>query len=209
MIHTECDIQLEGTACGQKICKRDEYCSQYHRSCESCSKICDNSTHNYDSKQCVKDCQDYLHDSLYVLKGGITNGDDNLRATVQRLSHMVTVTLTLVCFMLIILAIVLSIQLYRWKKKKNITFDTIKNKIFAKKSESAPNKCASAPNQTNIEKPDLRLEIPTESTHSGNSPVTVTTSISRRPAEDDTQDYAYDNPAMSGSPNNKSSPNAF
>jgi hypothetical protein len=55
-----------------------------------------------------------------------------LLATVQRLSHMVTVTLTLVCFMLIILAIVLSIQLYRWKKKKNITFDTIKNKIFAK-----------------------------------------------------------------------------
>ncbi|RZB39208.1 uncharacterized protein BDFB_009310, partial [Asbolus verrucosus] len=128
--------------------------------------------------------------------------------TVQRLSHMITVTLTLVCFMLIALAAVLCLQAYRWKKKKNITLASIKTKLFSKKSDSSSNKTPS--NQASNEKPDLRLEIPPESTHSGNSPVTVTTSISRRPAEDSTLDYAYDNPAMATSPtNNKSSPNSF
>ncbi|KAJ3655762.1 hypothetical protein Zmor_014876 [Zophobas morio] len=159
--------------------------------------------------KCDGDCDDYIHDARYKLKDETESGDENLRATVQRLSHMVTVTLVLVCFMLIALATVLIIQLYRWKKKKNITLATIKNKLFSKKSETVQSKPTATANQINNEKPELRLEIPTESTHSGNSPVTVTTSISRRPAEDSTLDYAYDNPAMSSSPNNKTNPNSF
>lgn len=45
-------------------------------------------------------------------------------------------------------------------------------------------------------KTDLRIEMPSPTTNSEHSPVTMTTSISRRPAEDSALDYAYDNPAM-------------
>ncbi|XP_044267075.1 protein grindelwald [Tribolium madens] len=200
------DITLGEISCGQKKCKRDQFCN-YANDCEPCSKICDKSTHNFDQPECLKKCQDYIHDSRYVQKENNGNGDQNLRATVQQLSHMVTVTLTLVCLMLVILASVLIFQMYRWKKKKNITLTTIKNKLFSKKADSVQNKSTPASNQVKNEKPDLRLEISPESTHSGHSPVTVTTSISRRPAEDSTLDYAYDNPAMSSSPNKKNDPN--
>lgn len=43
---------------------------------------------------------------------------------------------------------------------------------------------------------ELKIEMPTATTNSDHSPVTMTTSISRRPAEDSALDYAYDNPAM-------------
>lgn len=39
--------------------------------------------------------------------------------------------------------------------------------------------------------------MPPPNAQSEHSPATVSTSISRRPAEDSTLDYAYDNPAMS------------
>lgn len=45
-------------------------------------------------------------------------------------------------------------------------------------------------------KPDLRLDMPSHPTQSEHSPATLSTTISRRPAEDSTLDYAYDNPAM-------------
>lgn len=54
-------------------------------------------------------------------------------------------------------------------------------------------------------KPDLRLDIQSSGgTQSDHTPVTLTTTISRRPAEDSALDYAYDNPAMS----NTSTPNS-
>lgn len=51
-------------------------------------------------------------------------------------------------------------------------------------------------------KTELRLDIPIRGTQSDHSPVTATTTISRRPAEDSALDYAYDNPAMSSTPPN-------
>lgn len=73
---------------------------------------------------------DYLHDLRYVKKSGSDDGD--LRATVDRLSRMVTVTLSLVILLILILLSLLGFQLYRWKVKKNITFAAIKNKFFKK-----------------------------------------------------------------------------
>ncbi|KAF5300757.1 hypothetical protein FQA39_LY11002 [Lamprigera yunnana] len=55
-------------------------------------------------------------------------------------------------------------------------------------------------------KPDLRLDMPNSIAQSEHSPATVTTSISRRPAEDSALDYAYDNHAMSNSPSPNSKP---
>ncbi|XP_050307222.1 uncharacterized protein LOC126743971 [Anthonomus grandis grandis] len=187
---TSYGLTVEGVKCGQKTCKLTEYCSSFHTTCESCADICDAN----DNAECEKLCQDYLHDLRYVRKDDSgENGD--LRGTVKNLSRMVTVTLSLVIFMLLVLACLLSFQLYRWKVKKNITLAGIKNKLFKKNSP------ATNPDPNDNKRRDLRLEMPSPTVNSEHSPVTVSTSIGRRPAEDSTLDYAYDNPAMSKTPN--------
>lgn len=190
-------ITVSGTKCGQKTCKTNEFCSAVHFTCEDCGDgVCDSTSHNYEEAVCEKQCQNYLHDLRYVTKSGSDDGD--LRATVDRLSRMITVTLSLVILLILILLCLLGFQLYRWKVKKNITFAAIRNKFFKKSDperETAPN----PPSRNN--KRDLKLEMPSTTARSDHSPVTVSTSIDRRPAEDSTLDYAYDNPAMNKSPN--------
>lgn len=66
-------------------------------------------------------------------------------------------------------------------------------------------------NATSGIKPDLRLDMPTPGAQSDmHTPATISTSISRRPAEDSTLDYAYDNPAMATpSPNSRPHESSF
>lgn len=191
-------ITIEGPKCGQKVCKTSEYCSEFDNTCQPCSVVCDVKSHNYEKNVCELQCQDYLHDIRYVRQTG--SNDNDLRGTVERLSKMLTVTLVLVVFMLIVLAGVLCFQLYRWKVKKNITLEVIRSKFFKKSSDNNPNAATSTSQQGN-KKRDLRLEMPSPTVNSDHSPVTVTTSIDRRPAEDSALDYAYDNPAMAKSVN--------
>ncbi|KAJ8958927.1 hypothetical protein NQ318_019696 [Aromia moschata] len=196
-----CQLTVGSVKCGQRTCGLKEYCSDFDKTCQPCSGICDETSHNFDRDVCQKDCQDYLHDLRYIrADGSSSGGNEDLRMTVNQLSRMVTVTLTLVCLMLVVLAFVLCFQLYRWKIKKNITIVSIKNKLLGKRAPetSTPSKTQNGPDPEN--KKDLRLEMPSTISTSDHSPVTVTTSISRRPAEDSTLDYAYDNPAMSASP---------
>lgn len=64
--------------------------------------------------------------------------------------------------------------------------------------QSHVNSAATKTNNVTMEtkKADLKIEMPLATANSEHSPVTMTTSISRRPAEDSALDYAYDNPAM-------------
>ncbi|ENN78665.1 protein grindelwald [Dendroctonus ponderosae] len=188
-------ITLALPKCGQKTCNYHEFCSVFDNTCQLCAHICNQSSNNYEEVDCEKHCQNYLHDTRYVRTGST---DDDLRGTVEKLSSMVTINLTLVIFMLLVLACVFCFQLYRWKVKKNITLAVIKGKMFGKNDSSATTNSTS--NQDN-KKRDLRLEIPSPTVNSDHSPVTVSTSIDRRPAEDSTLDYAYDNPVMAKSNN--------
>ncbi|CAH0557873.1 unnamed protein product [Brassicogethes aeneus] len=189
----KCDLNVNSVACGERTCNILEYCSQFDGTCQKCTKICDKSDHNYDQSLCKKVCQDYLHDIRYLRR------DDD---TIERLSRMVSVCLTLICFILILLAAVFIFQVYRWTKKKNITLANFKLSMFKKKKQPpTPTKPSSTPHKNDLKKPDLRLDMPISDTHSEHSPVTITTSISRRPAEDSALDYAYDNPAMTNRSN--------
>nr|XP_023025982.1 protein grindelwald [Leptinotarsa decemlineata] len=133
----ECGLSLAGVKCGVKSCKLNEYCSEFDRTCQPCSTICNDSSHNYDRSLCEKECQDFIHDNLYVRKDSVGGtGNDDLRGTVERLSRIVTGTLIIVCLMLIVLFCFLCFQFYRWKDKKNITFASLKNKIFGKKAST-------------------------------------------------------------------------
>lgn len=53
-------------------------------------------------------------------------------AVVQRLHTLVSVTLVLICFVLVIIAVYAGVQVYRWKKKKNVSLDTIWGKFCSK-----------------------------------------------------------------------------
>ncbi|KAL3280956.1 hypothetical protein HHI36_004181 [Cryptolaemus montrouzieri] len=201
------DITVSGVQCGVKKCQIGDYCSDFEKQCRSCALICNINHHNFDENECNKNCQDYLHDSKYAQKDNASPSDgslDKLKGEVQKLSHMVTITLTLVCFMFLVLTIVLGFQLYRWKIKKNITLKNLKSMLFKKPEAASDVRMEEASekrqNSGNV-KPDLRLDISNISTVSEHSPVTAITSIStRRPAEDSALDYAYDNHAMSASP---------
>ena len=196
-----CDLTLTGPKCGARFCKMQEYCSNYDNQCHPCSQICNQSIHNYDPTICIKDCQDYLHDIRYLRREEAPGGKDDLRGVVQRLQYMVTVTLTLTCFVLVALGFVIAFQVWKWKKNNNVTIAGICNKFRSKKSNE--NKTSGNGVQTSAQvnsKPDLRLDMPSTATHSEHSPATCTTAISRRPAEDSALDYAYDNRAMSSSP---------
>lgn len=54
----QCDgITIEGVKCREKVCKFLEYCSSFDFTCQSCQKICDKTSHNYEEAVCEKDCQ--------------------------------------------------------------------------------------------------------------------------------------------------------
>lgn len=51
------DLLLGNRKCGEKRCKRDEFCSLPDYFCQSCAIACDSSSHNYEEKVCEKECQ--------------------------------------------------------------------------------------------------------------------------------------------------------
>ncbi|CAG9862814.1 unnamed protein product [Phyllotreta striolata] len=185
--------------CGVRNCSLDQYCSDFGTTCESCAVICDPTGINFSKSTCEKSCQTYLHDIRYVSKnGGGSSGSNDLKSRVDKLSQLVSVSLSLTILMLLVLICFLCFQFYRWKDKKNITLASLKQKIFGKRTDESqrPNNVS----ELDVRKGDLKLDMPSSNmSHSEHSPVTVTTSISRRPAEDSTLDYAYDNPALTAS----------
>ncbi|KAF2880745.1 hypothetical protein ILUMI_25417 [Ignelater luminosus] len=205
------ELTISGVQCGSKICGLGEYCSEYERQCKPCSDICNERHHNYQASTCTTNCQDYLHDIRYVRKDGGGSGgsvkEEDLRASVQRLQSMVTVALTLTCITLLTLIVVITILICKWKNDNNITLASLRSKFCSKKSNDNKSSGNGVTVTAQVSgKPDLRLEMPTTGTQSENSPATLTTTISRRPAEDSALDYAYDNHAMSSSPSPNSKP---
>lgn len=211
-------LSLTNLKCGEQRCKYGEFCSEIDRSCKSCARICDVSHHNYEEKKCMENCADYILDTRYMRKDeqssfGANNENNTdiitLSAAVHRLSSMVTVTLSLVILLILVLCTLLGFQAYRWKIKKNITWNNLKAKLFSK-PDSSDTKMTNqtTPQKSTNGKPDLRLDIPNSAIVTDHSPITAMTSISRRPAEDSAVGYAYDNHAMSSSPSQRSSPSA-
>lgn len=50
-------LLLGNPKCGEKRCKRDEFCSPPDDFCKSCAIICDTTSHNYEEKFCERQCQ--------------------------------------------------------------------------------------------------------------------------------------------------------
>jgi len=184
------ELKLTGIKCGQITCRSHEYCSEHDRQCRPCEQVCNTSNHNFDEELCVRDCQDYIHDVKYVQigasSGGVNNSDSyGFAALILAILNSIVI-FTFGCY-----------KLYKWAKNKEISVESIK-KLFNKNH----NEPKSPPTDLVISntKSDLRINIPTTRTQSELSPVTMSTSISRRPAEDSALDYAYDNRGMADTP---------
>ncbi|KAH0951758.1 hypothetical protein HN011_002854 [Eciton burchellii] len=210
VLSTPLALDLRGVKCGEKHCNTSEYCSPYDTHCRSCSDACDANSRNYQPEECLKDCQVYLYDQRYVQRMGLGQYDD-LREEVKRLRIMFTVTTTLTCFSLLGILYLLGRTLIRWEKIQN-TLRAVFSKNWAMKATSK-NKVQDDVEATVVVKENgLKLAMPTISAaveqesksnanSNGTTPETTSTPLSRRyPSEDTTLDFAYDNPAMTPSP---------
>ncbi|XP_019887362.1 protein grindelwald isoform X3 [Ooceraea biroi] len=209
MLHASlASLDLQGAKCGDKRCNTSEYCSPYDTHCRPCTEACDVNSRNYQPSECIRDCQVYLQDQRYVLRMDLGQYDD-LRE-VERLKIMFTVTTTLTCFSLLGILYLLGRTLIRWEKIQN-TLRAVFSKNWAKQA-TGKNKVQNDVETAVIKQNGLKLAMPTISAtveqeaksntnSNGTTPETTSTSLSRRyPSEDTTLDFAYDNPAMTPSP---------
>lgn len=204
--HAE-NFDPRGAKCGDKYCNVSEYCSPYDTHCRPCAEACDAQSRNYQPDECAKDCQVYLHDQRYVLRADPRKYDD-LRDEVDRLRIMFTITTTLTCLSLFGILYLLGRTLLRWEKFHN-TLRAVFTKNWAKQATNK-NKVQDDVEVGVTKQNGLKLTMPTISAtvdtsnsveNSNGTPNTTSTPLSRRhPSEDTTLDYAYDNPAMTPSP---------
>ncbi|CAG0880679.1 unnamed protein product [Darwinula stevensoni] len=69
----EAGLPME-SRCGDTLCDKVQYCSDFDRQCRNCSDVCLESSHNYEQRTCESKCQYYIHDVRYM----------NLRSTENR-----------------------------------------------------------------------------------------------------------------------------
>lgn len=205
-----CSVQATldpaGAKCGQKRCLTTEYCSPFDSQCISCSNICENGR-NHQPDLCVKDCQEYLHDQRYVLRKDFAV---DLSDEVKRLRNLVNVTLTLTCISLIGVIFLLAwrsqwIKKLRkmvqagWLRKKWVKKSTNNNRV---QDDAEVGSAACKQNGLKLAMPTISATVVAPRSNLGDgTPNTTSTPLSRRhPSEDTTLDYAYDNPAMTPSP---------
>ncbi|XP_044577665.1 protein grindelwald isoform X1 [Cotesia glomerata] len=216
---SEATLDPVGTKCGEYRCSTSEYCSRFDSQCKPCSSICDSKSHNRQLDLCVTDCQEYLHDQRYVLRAE-PGRDENLREDVQRLGSLVKISLALTLITILAIIIFLIQTVVKFKRIRSAL-----EKLFGKKwAKNNNNKVRTDVEAVTVVKPASNAVISTlptisaavsppssasqgsdsKSNSNGSStPDTTSTNVSRKYAsEDTTLEFAYDNPAMTPSPEN-------
>ncbi|EFN70515.1 hypothetical protein EAG_01223 [Camponotus floridanus] len=207
------NLDLQGVRCGEKRCNASEYCSDFDMHCRPCAVVCDKNNHNYQLEECIKACQVYLDDQRYMERMDLNRRYDDLREKVERFQNWFVITTTLTCFSLLGMLYLLGRTLIRWERIQN-TLRTVFRKKLAKVANKNKDDIEAAVNKQNVLKltipsisatvePEPKITENSSSNSNGNSttPNTTSTPLSRRCAsEDTTLDYAYDNPAMTPSP---------
>ncbi|XP_015525052.1 protein grindelwald [Neodiprion lecontei] len=202
-------IRPGGRMCGTMQCLPNEYCSTFDSQCQTCAKICDPTTHNHDLPKCTAHCQEYLLDQRYVLRKELLGEDPYLRAEVQRLKNLVTITLTVTCLAVLVVALLLVWKSQPIKKIRKSWQGGQLSKKWVKKPTNNNRVQDDVEVGQNPKQNGLKLAMPTisatvvapRSEVGDGTPNTTSTPLSRRhPSEDTTLDYAYDNQGMTPSP---------
>ncbi|XP_033223973.1 protein grindelwald [Belonocnema kinseyi] len=200
-------LNPDGLKCGQQKCSTTEYCSPFDSQCRPCSAICDPKSHNHQPDLCTKDCQEYLHDQRYVLRTDLRLEGD-LRDEIQKQWTLLKISLSLTCISLLAIIFVLTRTLVKWKKVK-----TFAQKTFRKKWLKVTKHTNKVRDDVEVGVPKqngLKLTMPTISqsvsasermSNEDGTPSTTSTDLSKNNAsEDNFLGYAYDNLAMTNSP---------
>ncbi|XP_015175411.1 PREDICTED: protein grindelwald isoform X2 [Polistes dominula] len=215
-------LNLNATKCGTLYCTSLEYCSAVDTLCRPCSTICNPDDRNHQPEDCRRDCQEYIYDQRYALRKELNqyalreelNQYDQLRE-VDRLRILLSVTLTLTCLAIMVIVFLLIKTFIRCDKIGNAIRNVFSKKWVKKATNN--NKVQDdvengnvKNNNPNNNQNNLKLTMPTisatvssseDNSNSNSTPNTTSTPLSRRhPSEDTTLDYAYDNPAMTPSP---------
>ncbi|XP_035736449.1 protein grindelwald-like isoform X2 [Vespa mandarinia] len=202
-------LSLRGNKCGQKVCNTTEYCSRFDTQCKPCSTICNPEDHNHQPEDCLKDCQEYVYDQRYALREELSQYEE-LRE-VNRLRILLGVTLTLTCLAIMVIVYLLIRTFVRCNKIGNAIRNVFSKKWVKKATNNNKVQDDVETGGNNVNKQNgLKLSMPTisatvtssqDTSNSNGTPNTTSTPLSRRhPSEDTTLDYAYDNPAMTPSP---------
>ncbi|XP_047368474.1 protein grindelwald isoform X1 [Vespa velutina] len=203
-------LSLRGNKCGQKVCNTTEYCSRFDTQCKPCSTICNPEDHNHQPEDCLKDCQEYVYDQRYALREELSQYEE-LRGEVNRLRILLGVTLTLTCLAIMVIVYLLIRTFVRCNKIGNAIRNVFSKKWVKKATNNNKVQDDVETGGNNVNKQNgLKLSMPTisatvtssqDTSNSNGTPNTTSTPLSRRhPSEDTTLDYAYDNPAMTPSP---------
>lgn len=201
-------LNPDGLKCGSKKCSPSEYCSSFDTQCRPCSAICDSTSHNHEPGLCTKDCQEYLHDQRYVLRTDLRLEGD-LRDEIQRQRTLLKISLSLTCISLLAIIYLLARTLIKWQKVKSFAQKTVRQKWL--KVTKHKNKVSTDVEAGGVAKQNgLKLTMPTISesvsaseriSNDDTTPSTASTDLSKNNAsEDNVLDYAYDNLAMTPSP---------
>ncbi|CAL7952538.1 unnamed protein product [Xylocopa violacea] len=216
------DFKLNGVECDEKYCSTHEYCSPYDKHCKPCSSICD-SPGEIVSAECVSDCQEYLHDKRYVLL-------EQYKEEVGRLWILVVISMAMALLSLLSIVYAFVHRFARWDKIRAAVGRTFTGSKRIERTENGNNNdnrrkdaedaelgAASRHNGLKLTMPTISASVapsrhaePSSASRNENgsgsgidnvTPNTTSTTLSRRhPSEDTTLDYAYDNPAMTPSP---------
>ncbi|XP_018315157.1 protein grindelwald isoform X1 [Mycetomoellerius zeteki] len=213
------DLDPRGTRCGEILCDISQYCSPFDLHCKPCADACNVTSHNYQPDECKKDCQFYLHDQRYTQRMDQSRQYDDLREEVEKLKYRFVITTILTCFSLLGMLYLLARTLIRWKRIQESLQTLFRRNIKVKQAnknkvqddvEAATNKQnglkLTIPSISATVEQESKIENNNSSSNSNSNginttPNTTSTPLSRRHAsEDTTLDYAYDNPAMTPSP---------
>lgn len=207
-------LNPDGLKCGQKKCSPSEYCSPFDTQCRPCSVICNSTSHNHQPELCTKDCQEYLHDQRYVLRTDLKLEGD-LREEIERQRTLLKISLSLTCLSLLAIIYLLARTLIKWQKVKTFLQKTFRKKWLKVKKHK--NKVRDDVEVGATKQNGLKLAMPTISGSVAASesiniddgtPSTASTDLSKNNAcEDNALDYAYDNLAMTPSPDTSQSRN--
>ncbi|XP_011865462.1 PREDICTED: uncharacterized protein LOC105560719 [Vollenhovia emeryi] len=215
------DLDPRGTKCGERLCNISEYCSPFDQHCRPCAIACNVTSHNYQPEPCMSDCQFYLHDQRYAQRMDQSRQYDDLREEVENLKYRFVITTTLTCLSLFGMLYLLGRTIIRWKKIQHTLQTIFRRNIKVKQANknkvqddveagvnkqnglklTIPNISATVEQESKIENNNSNSNSNSNSNGINSTPNTTSTPLSRRHAsEDTTLDYAYDNPAMTPSP---------
>uniref|UniRef100_A0A0A9X5S2 1-(5-phosphoribosyl)-5-[(5-phosphoribosylamino)methylideneamino] imidazole-4-carboxamide isomerase n=2 Tax=Lygus hesperus TaxID=30085 RepID=A0A0A9X5S2_LYGHE len=185
------------TRCGKRagedvFCKAYEYCSEHSLSCESCSNPCNETGNNFDEGICVSNCQDFIHDKIkrYITTDDHRKPINDLQEQIESLRDQVAISLCLSVVLIVVMGVIGG---FLWLRHR---------RLIKKEQELMDQKITVTTIANNNVCNDLGMKPPSSASNTvAPSVITdITRLSSRRPEEDSTLEYAYDNQGMVPSP---------